>query len=219
MGRGGRGRSPSPSRAAPMRTSAPARAPPMPRAPMRRPAPEMKRMAPPPRPAQTTPQPAATSNVPAAAPASQVGAPAASQGPGLMGQMAATAGGVAIGSVVGHGLTSAIFGSGSSSSNNNDAAQQQAPPPPQPYYDQGPAPPQAYNAGYNTPGQYGNDYSQQYPQGGAQSNNVCGAELEQFLRCAESSADITFCQGLNEALKQCKMSYGQQHQGGEWLSS
>jgi len=218
MGRGGRGRSPSPSRAAPMRTSAPARAPPMPRAPMRRPAPEMKRMAPPPRPAQTTPQPAATSNVPATAPASQVGAPATSQGPGLMGQMAATAGGVAIGSVVGHGLTSAIFGGGSSGS-NNDASQQQAPPPPQPYYDQAPPPPQAYNAGYNTPGQYGNDYSQQHPQAGAQCQTM-SVVLSLNSSCdMQSLLMITFCQGLNEALKQCKMSYGQQHQGGEWLSS
>jgi len=137
-----------------------------------------------------------------------------------MGQMAATAGGVAIGSVVGHGLTSAIFGSGGSSSGNSSDAsqQQQQAPPPQPYYDQSPPPPMAYDAGYSAPPTPygGSDYSQQQSGG---SNSACGAELEQFLQCAQNSADITFCQGLSDALKQCKMSYGQQPQGGEWLSS
>ena len=54
----------------------------------------------------------------------------ARQGPGLMGQMAATAGGVAIGSVVGHGVSSALFGGGSSS----EPAPQPQSPPPQPQY-------------------------------------------------------------------------------------
>jgi len=161
--------------------------------PIRRPAPEMRRAAPP----SPSPRPAASSSVPAAAPAAQVAAPAApaSQGPGLMGQMAATAGGVAIGNVVGHGLTSAIFGGGSSSSSE---PAQQAPPPPAPQSYGAPPPMQTYDAGYPHPP----------PQGG-QSNNVCGYELDQFLQCAQNSADITFCQGLSEALKQCKMSYGQ----------
>jgi len=157
--------------------------------PVRRPTPEMRRASPAPAPAP--------SHVPAAAPPAQVAAPAApaSQGPGLMGQMAATAGGVAIGNVVGHGLTSAIFGSGSSSSSE---PAQQAPPPPAPQSYGAPPPPQmqTYDAGYSHPPS-------------SSSNNVCGAELEQFLQCAQDSADITFCQGLNEALKQCKMSYGQ----------
>jgi len=159
--------------------------------PIRRPAPEMRRA-----PSSPPPRPAASS-VPAAAPAAQVAAPAApaSQGPGLMGQMAATAGGVAIGNVVGHGLTSAIFGGGSSSSSE---PAQQAPPPPAPQSYGAPPPMQTYDAGYPHPP----------PQGG-QSNNVCGYELDQFLQCAQNSADITFCQGLSEALKQCKMSYGQ----------
>ena len=158
--------------------------------PVRRPAPEMRRAPP-----ASPPSRPAASSVPAAAPAAQVAAPA-SQGPGLMGQMAATAGGVAIGSVVGHGLTSAIFGGGGSSS-NGDAAQQ-APTPLAPQSYGTPPPMQTYDAGYPHPP----------PQGG-QSNNICGYELDQFLQCAQNSADITFCQGLSEALKQCKMSYGQ----------
>lgn len=46
------------------------------------------------------------------APAPHPGAAAAtgSSGPGLMGQMAATAGSVAMGSVLGHGLSSMLFG-------------------------------------------------------------------------------------------------------------
>ena len=51
--------------------------------------------------AKPSPAPAARPPPPAAAPAPA----AAPRGPGLMGQMAATAGGVAIGSVVGHGLS------------------------------------------------------------------------------------------------------------------
>ena len=50
--------------------------------------------------AKPSPAPAARPPPPAAAPPA-----AAPRAPGLMGQMAATAGGVAIGSVVGHGLS------------------------------------------------------------------------------------------------------------------
>ncbi|BGP39889.1 hypothetical protein JCM10450v2_003863 [Rhodotorula kratochvilovae] len=42
-------------------------------------------------------------------------APAPSAGPGLFGQMASTAAGVAVGSTVGHGLSSMLFGGGGSS--------------------------------------------------------------------------------------------------------
>jgi len=85
-----------------------------------------------PRPAQRAPAPAPTRNVPAAAPPSQpmaAGAPV-SQGPGLMGQMAATAGGVAIGSTVGHVIGHALVGGGSRSDNSDPApvAEQNAAP-------------------------------------------------------------------------------------------
>ncbi|BGP15978.1 hypothetical protein JCM10213_004795 [Rhodosporidiobolus nylandii] len=51
----------------------------------------------------------------AAPPVAHAPAPAASQGPGLFGQMASTAAGVAVGSTVGHGLSSMLFGGGGSS--------------------------------------------------------------------------------------------------------
>ncbi|GAA5911025.1 hypothetical protein JCM6882_006751 [Rhodosporidiobolus microsporus] len=59
-----------------------------------------------PPPAQHHAPPAPVHHAPAAAP---------SQGPGLFGQMASTAAGVAVGSTVGHGLSSMLFGGGGSS--------------------------------------------------------------------------------------------------------
>ncbi|KZP18130.1 hypothetical protein FIBSPDRAFT_956507 [Athelia psychrophila] len=59
---------------------------------------------------------------------------AAQQGPGMMAQMAATAGSVAIGSTIGHGLSSMLFGGGSSAP---PAEQQQQAAPTQNYQQQG----------------------------------------------------------------------------------
>lgn len=67
------------------------------------------------------PAPTRTAPVPVQRPATAVGAPAPSQGPGLLGQMAATAGGVAIGSAVGHTIGHALTG-GFSGSNSAEAA-------------------------------------------------------------------------------------------------
>ena len=108
---------------------------------------------------------------------SQPAAVPTSQGPGLMAQMASTAGGVAIGSVVGHGISNALFGGGNSGSETVAA-----PPPPQPQY--------------------------QSPQQQVQASQVCGFELEQFLRCTQSQQDISLCEGFNDALKQCKQRNG-----------
>ncbi|GAA6002199.1 Mix17p [Rhodotorula paludigena] len=52
-------------------------------------------------------------------------APAQSAGPGLFGQMASTAAGVAVGSTVGHGLSSMLFGGGGSSHQQEVAAPNQ----------------------------------------------------------------------------------------------
>ncbi|KAK6101370.1 CHCH domain family protein [Brugia pahangi] len=57
----------------------------------------------------------------AAAPA-HFGMAPASRGPGLMGQMAATAGGVAIGSAVGHAVGNILTGSGGGHGNNDETA-------------------------------------------------------------------------------------------------
>ncbi|XP_071848703.1 putative coiled-coil-helix-coiled-coil-helix domain-containing protein CHCHD2P9, mitochondrial [Apostichopus japonicus] len=96
--------------------------------------------------------------------------------PGLMGQMAATAGGVAIGSTVGHVIGSAITGGGRSD---------------QP------------DVTYQEPAPQGGPQQQQY-------QNPCQYQLQQFLNCSETQADLSMCQGFNEALKECKLSYGLQ---------
>ncbi|XP_063536417.1 coiled-coil-helix-coiled-coil-helix domain-containing protein 2-like [Cydia strobilella] len=117
------------------------------------------------------------SRVPAAAPVSTP-APmaAASQQPSLFGQMAATAGGVAVGSAVGHVAGSALtgmFGGGGSS----EPAPQQAAPAAAPAYNQG-----------------------QQPTG------PCAWEIKQFIECAQQQHDLTLCEGFNEALRQCKIN-------------
>lgn len=138
------------------------------------PAPRTVRSAAPARaaPARAAPPP----SVPAhAAPATPMMAPQ-QQGPGLMGQMAATAGGVAIGSAVGHTIGHAMTGLFSGGSSEAPAA---AAPAPQQQY--APAQPAA-----SAPG------------------GACAYELKQFLDCTQNQPDISLCQGFNEALRQCK---------------
>ncbi|KAF8965055.1 hypothetical protein BDZ97DRAFT_1918498 [Flammula alnicola] len=68
---------------------------------------------------------APTSHSPAHAPAPPAAAAAAqSSQPGMLAQMAATAGSVAVGSTIGHGLSSMLFGGGSAAA----APEAQAPP-------------------------------------------------------------------------------------------
>jgi len=55
-------------------------------------------------------------------------AAAASSGPGMLGQMAATAGSVAIGSTIGHGLSNMLFGSSSPSGGHAEPVQSQQQP-------------------------------------------------------------------------------------------
>jgi hypothetical protein len=111
------------------------------------------------------------------------------QQPGLMAQMAATAGGVAIGSAVGHVVGAAITG-GMGGGHQDQAPAQQAP---QPAYQ----PPQpVYQPAYQQQGGAG-------PEGGP-----CALQLRQFLDCAQTQHDVTLCQGFNEALRECKTSYG-----------
>jgi hypothetical protein len=104
--------------------------------------------------------------------------------------MAATAGGVAIGSTIGHVAGSAITGmfSGGSSS-SEPAQQQQAPPPQQQYYGQ---PQQGYGQ----------------PQQGQQQDGPCAWEVKQFIQCAQGQSDLTLCEGFNMALKECKQRAG-----------
>ena len=138
----------------------------------------------PPRPAAerrpSSPRPAPSRSTPAPAPPAQMAPAAAQQGPGLMGQMAATAGGVAIGSVVGHGVSNALFGGHGSSDRGQDVTYQDPPP----------------TQGYAQQPQYN------------QQQQVCAYELEQFMACTQNQSDISLCQGFNEALKECKARMG-----------
>ena len=100
--------------------------------------------------------------------------------------MAATAGGVAVGSAVGHVAGAAITGAMSGGGSSSDQQQQQ----PQQY--QQPPPPQQQYGGYG-----------QQPQPN-EPTGPCAWEVKQFIQCAQGQADITLCEGFNEALRQCK---------------
>merc|ERR1719385_723715 len=94
------------------------------------------------------------------------------QQPSLFKQMAATAGGVAVGSAVGHVAGAAA-----------------PPPPPQQYYGQPPPP----------------AYGQPPPQP-QEPTGPCAWEIKNFIQCAQGQADLTLCEGFNEALRQCKQA-------------
>ncbi len=103
------------------------------------------------------------------------------QQPSMFKQMAATAGGVAVGSAVGHALTGMFSGNG----NQQQPQQQQQ-------MDQGNQ-------------QMGGGYSQQRQNEAAGS---CAWEIKQFIQCAQNQSDLSLCEGFNEALRQCKVSNG-----------
>ena len=96
-----------------------------------------------------------------------------------MAQMAATAGGVAVGSAVGHVAGSAITGMFSGGSSPAPAPAAPAPAPLAPA-------PLAPAAGPSEP------------------TGPCAWEIKQFLQCSQAQYDITLCEGFNEALKECK---------------
>jgi len=108
------------------------------------------------------------------------------QQPGLLKQMAATAGGVAIGSTVGHVVGHALVGGGSRGGDAEEAPAQ-------------------------SPVSHEPQYQQQQ-----QQENPCAFEMRQFIQCAQNQTDLTLCEGFNEALRQCKQygSQQQQYSGG-----
>ncbi|CDS02024.1 related to MIC17-mitochondrial intermembrane space protein, required for normal oxygen consumption [Sporisorium scitamineum] len=97
-----------------------------------------------------------------------------SRGPGLFGQMASTAAGVAVGSTVGHGLSNMLFGGGSSA-----PAEQAQQPVPQAY--QGACPQQQQNVGVS-----------------------CEQQSKDFIKCLESTNDMNSCSYYLEQLKACQ---------------
>ena len=40
----------------------------------------------------------------------------------------------------------------------------------------------------------------------------CARELEEFIKCTQTSNDLKFCEGLNYMFKQCKMDQGTYNQ-------
>ena len=100
--------------------------------------------------------------------------------------MAATAGGVAVGSAVGHvaghAMTGMFSGGGGNQSQQPVDVQQQQ---------------------QQQPNYYGNQ--QQQPN---EPTGPCAWEIKQFIQCAQNQSDLTLCEGFNEALRQCKMSNG-----------
>ncbi|KAJ8286454.1 hypothetical protein GJAV_G00039430 [Gymnothorax javanicus] len=137
---------------------------------------------------RSRPSPASSHHAPSYAPAPAPPppaslAPAAAQPkqPGLMAQMATTAAGVAVGSAVGHVVGGALTGafSGGGSSSGSSAPE--------------PAKPATY---------------QEPPRMAPAPPGPCHFEVRQFLDCATTQADLTLCEGFNEALKQCKFSHG-----------
>jgi hypothetical protein len=42
----------------------------------------------------------------------------------------------------------------------------------------------------------------------SQQQNPCHYELQQFVQCAQNQREMSYCQGFNEVLKQCKIDHG-----------
>lgn len=150
--------------------AAPARAPSRPQAPPARA----------PAPAQQQQRPMST------APTTQQAAPPAqtSQGPGLFGQMASTAAGVAVGSSIGHAI-GGFFGGGSSSA---QPAQDQYQQPVDNYSQPG----QMYNA---------NASAQQ------DASGPCATDIKSFTNCMnQNNGDMNICQWYLDQLKACQQA-------------
>ncbi|KAI6029601.1 hypothetical protein PISMIDRAFT_317137 [Pisolithus microcarpus 441] len=110
----------------------------MPRSSRSRPAPAAKPASQQTRGAHTAamPPPSASYGNPTHAPAPHTAAAPQTKEPGLFSQMAATAGGVAVGSTIGHGLSSMLFGG---SSSHAAAPAEQPAPVQQQTYNRGPS--------------------------------------------------------------------------------
>merc|ERR1719283_294330 len=116
-----------------------------------------------------------------------------------MAQMAATAGGVAIGSTIGHVVGDALTSGGSNEA--PAAAPPAAAAAPAAAAGYAPAPAYAAEAPLYAP-------PAMAPRGGGLEGGPCGAALADFIDCAQTQSDLSFCQGVNDVLKQCRMDYG-----------
>ncbi|KAF9734956.1 hypothetical protein PMIN06_012360 [Paraphaeosphaeria minitans] len=149
-------------------------------------APPRRPTAAPARPAAPAPAPARHSSTAAAPPAQHAPpaqaapAPQASQGPGLFGQMASTAAGVAVGSTIGHAL-GGFFGGGSSAPaeaapQNTDFAQQH----------------------------------QQASMSQSQPTGPCAGDIKTFNNCmTENQGNLNICGWYLDQLKACQQAASQ----------
>ncbi|KAJ8679509.1 hypothetical protein QAD02_015296 [Eretmocerus hayati] len=160
--------------------------------------------APPPRtvrPAAPARAPAPAAHPPAPAPASTPMVAAPSQGPSLMGQMAATAGGVAIGSAVGHTIGHAMTGMG-------DLVIIQ-PVPRQPGVLGTFAGTAAGVAVGTVIGDKitGRSESDSMPALPALPAGPCQFEEQQLLGCAQTQEDLQVCTAFKQAWLECKQKF------------
>ncbi|KIW14739.1 hypothetical protein PV08_07523 [Exophiala spinifera] len=126
------------------------------------------------------------------APAQQAHAPPAqtSQGPGLFGQMASTAAGVAVGSSIGHAI-GGFFSGGSSSSAPVEQQQQQQQLPTDAYANTG-------NAMDNRL------YSQS---SSTEATGPCASDIKSFTDCMnQNQGNMTICGWYLEQLKACQQA-------------
>ncbi|BCS22919.1 uncharacterized protein APUU_31144S [Aspergillus puulaauensis] len=163
MPRQRRGAAPTPARSAPTRPTAPAQ-------PARAPYGQQQQ------PHSTAAHPPAASQAPPApAPAQQ------SAGPGLFGQMASTAAGVAVGSSIGHAIGGLFSGGGSSA----PAEAQQAPPAEAQPMDNGLWQSSATNSSWETP--------------------ACETDIRNFRKCMDDNqGNMSICGWYLDQLKACQ---------------
>ncbi len=48
-----------------------------------------------------------------------------------------------------------------------------------------------------------------YGQQNMAPQNPCATEIRNFLECAQNQTDLTLCDGFNEVLRQCRLSYSE----------
>ncbi|EXJ61214.1 uncharacterized protein A1O5_12006 [Cladophialophora psammophila CBS 110553] len=125
------------------------------------------------------------------APVQQVPPPVqASQGPGLFGQMASTAAGVAVGSSIGHAIGGLFSGGGSSYS--APAEQQQQQQPTDAYGRTGDAMPNALYSQSNS---------------ATEATGPCAADIKSFTDCMnQNQGNMTICGWYLEQLKACQQA-------------
>ncbi|EXJ81602.1 hypothetical protein A1O1_07666 [Capronia coronata CBS 617.96] len=112
----------------------------------------------------------------------------ASQGPGLFGQMASTAAGVAVGSSIGHAI-GGFFGGGSSSAPVEQQQQQQLP-----------------TDAYSQTGQ-AMDNALYTQSSSTEASGPCAADIKSFTDCMnQNQGNLSICGWYMEQLKACQQA-------------